>query len=104
MSIGVSRRPYWYLKFCRPVILKEAKEIQDERGREDVLYNTAADMVDLVVTQHDADFAPAEHAVKAILDVKEEKKWAKEEHRRIKKERAASVKRLRHHPSVVILG
>ena len=54
-------------------------------------YNTAADAVDLVATQRDADFAPAERAVKAVLDVKEEKKRAKEERRRIKKERAASV-------------
>lgn len=38
-------------------------------------YNTAADAVDLVPTQRD----PMEIAVKAVLDVKEEKKKAKEE-------------------------
>jgi len=46
-------------------------------------YNTAADAVDLVPTQRD----PMEIAVKAVLDVKEEKRKAKEERRA--KKRAA---------------
>lgn len=44
-------------------------------------YNAAADAVDLVPTQRD----PLELAVKAVLDVKEEKRKAKEEKRSKKK-------------------
>ena len=55
-------------------------------------YNTAADAVDLVPTQReDGDLAPTERAVKAVLDVKAEKKRAKEERRRIKREAAAAA-------------
>lgn len=45
-------------------------------------YNTQADAIDLVSTQRDD---PMERAVKAVLDVKEEKRKAKEERRAKKK-------------------
>lgn len=44
-------------------------------------YNTAADAVGLVSTQRDAAPAPVERAMQAVLDVKEEKRRAKEERR-----------------------
>jgi nucleolar protein 58 len=53
-------------------------------------YNTQADHVDLVSTQRDD---PMEAAVKAVLDVKEEKRRAKEERRakkRVEKEKEKS--------------
>src|ERR1700678_2181866 len=53
------------------------------------IYNPAADAVGLVSTQRE----PMEEAVKAVLDVKEEKRRAKEERRtkrRADKERAAT--------------
>jgi nucleolar protein 58 len=55
-------------------------------------YNTAADAVDLVPTQRE----PMEIAVKAVLDVKEEKRRAKEERRAKKRaEKAAAARQLR---------
>jgi nucleolar protein 58 len=51
------------------------------------IYNTAADAVDLVPTQRD----PMEIAVKAVLDVKEEKRKAKEERRAKKKAEKEAV-------------
>lgn len=50
-------------------------------------YNTAADAVDLVSTQRD----PMEIAVKAVLDVKEEKRRAKEERRAKKRAEKAEA-------------
>lgn len=50
-------------------------------------YNTAADAVDLVPTQRD----PMEIAVKAVLDVKEEKARSKEERRAKKRAEKAAV-------------
>lgn len=50
-------------------------------------YNTHADAVDLVSTQRDD---PMEVAVKAVLDVKEDKRKAKEERRAKKAEKAKS--------------
>lgn len=50
-------------------------------------YNTTADAVDLMPTQRDEDLAPAERAVRAVLDVKAEKKRAKEERRKERKEK-----------------
>jgi nucleolar protein 58 len=50
-------------------------------------YNTAADAVDLVPTQRE----PMEIAVKAVLDVKEEKRRAKEERKAKKKAKTAEA-------------
>lgn len=47
-------------------------------------YNTAADAVDLLPTQRDVTMSPAERAVKATLEVMEEKKRAKEEKKKRK--------------------
>ncbi|KAJ7122914.1 hypothetical protein C8R44DRAFT_157583 [Mycena epipterygia] len=54
------------------------KQAKFEMGGEAKTYNTQADAVDLVSTQRDD---PMAIAVKAVLDVKEEKKRAKEERR-----------------------
>ena len=53
-------------------------------------YNSAADAVDLVSTQRE----PIEAAVKAVMDVKAEKKKAKEE-RRAKKKAAKTLHKLK---------
>ena len=68
-----------------------SKQKKFEMNADVKTYNTAADAVDLIPTQRDEDIAPAERAVKAVLDVKEEKKRAKEERRKIKKEEVASM-------------
>ncbi|KAF8511190.1 Nop-domain-containing protein [Gautieria morchelliformis] len=70
--------------FADPSSSKKQKKF--EMNEDTKTYNTAADAVDLVATQRDEDLGPAERAVKAVLDVKEEKKRAKEERRRLKKE------------------
>ncbi|KAF8211611.1 hypothetical protein K438DRAFT_1807601 [Mycena galopus ATCC 62051] len=62
------------------------KQERFEMGGDTKTYNTQADAVDLVSTQRD----PVAIAVKAVLDVKEEKKRAKEERRA--KKRAEKVK------------
>ena len=63
------------------------KQARFEMTGETRTYNTAADAVDLVPTQRE----PVEAAVKAVLDVKAEKKKAKEE-RRAKKKAEKEVK------------
>ncbi|KAJ7666532.1 hypothetical protein B0H17DRAFT_1018936 [Mycena rosella] len=66
------------------------KQARFEMEGETKTYNTAADAVDLVSTQRD----PMAIAVKAVLDVKEEKKRAKEERRakkRAEKEKSEEV-------------
>jgi nucleolar protein 58 len=74
--------------FSDPSSSKKQKKF--EMNADTKTYNTAADAVDLVATQRDGDLAPTERAVKAVLDVKEEKKRAKEERRRLKRETAAA--------------
>jgi nucleolar protein 58 len=67
------------------------KQAKFEMGGETKTYNTQADAVDLVSTQRED---PMTIAVKAVLDVKEEKKRAKEERRakkRAEKEKTAEV-------------
>ncbi|KAJ6516371.1 Nop domain-containing protein [Mycena sanguinolenta] len=66
------------------------KQERFEMGGDTKTYNTQADAVDLVSTQRD----PMEIAVKAVLDVKEEKRRAKEERRakkRAEKEKTVEV-------------
>ncbi|KZT27061.1 Nop domain-containing protein [Neolentinus lepideus HHB14362 ss-1] len=63
------------------------KQARFEMTGEAKTYNTAADVVDLVPAQRE----PMETAVKAVLDVKEEKRRAKEE-RRVKKKAAKEGK------------
>jgi len=69
------------------------KQQKFEMNANAATYNTAADAVDLIATQRDEELAPAERAVKAVLDVKEEKKKAKEEKKRLKeaKEKAGKM-------------
>ncbi|KAJ6543866.1 Nop domain-containing protein [Mycena capillaripes] len=67
------------------------KQAKFEMGGETKTYNTQADAVDLVSTQRED---PMAIAVKAVLDVKEEKKRAKEERRakkRAEKEKSEEV-------------
>ena len=66
------------------------KQQRFEMKGETKTYNTQADQVDLVSTQRDD---PMEIAVKAVLDVKEEKRRAKEERRakkRAEKEKSSN--------------
>ena len=66
------------------------KQQQFEMKGETKTYNTQADHVDLVSTQRDD---PVEVAIKAVLDVKEEKRRAKEERRakkRAEKEKSSN--------------
>jgi nucleolar protein 58 len=66
------------------------KQQRFEMTGETKVYNTATDAVDLVPTQRE----PIEAAVKAVLDVKEEKRKAKEEKkakRRAEKEKLESA-------------
>ena len=67
------------------------KQQRFEMKGETKTYNTQADQVDLVSTQRDD---PMEAAVKAVLDVKEEKRRAKEERRakkRAEKEKSSNL-------------
>lgn len=62
------------------------KQQRFEMSGDTKTYNTTADAVDLVPTQRD----PVEMAVKAVLDVKQEKKRAKEERKARRAERVAA--------------
>jgi nucleolar protein 58 len=62
------------------------KQARFSMGGETKTYNTKADAVDFVSTQRDN---PMEAAVKAVLDVKEEKKRAKEEKKAKKAQKEA---------------
>ena len=62
------------------------KQQRFEMSGDTKTYNTTADAVDLVPTQRD----PVEMAVKAVLDVKQEKKRAKEERKARRAEKVAA--------------
>ena len=64
------------------------KQQRFEMSGDTKTYNTTADAVDLMPTQRD----PMELAVKAVLDVKQEKKRAKEERRAKRRAEKATIK------------